>query len=115
MGRLRSNPNSKKEILNYQNYYQGEKGKYFDNSYPIYLEIGSGKGNFIIQNALTFKDINFIAYEKYPTVILKTLKKIKNLSEPISNLKIICDDAKNLLDYFTINSISKIFLNFSDP
>ena len=89
--------------------------KYFDNKNPLYVEIGMGKGLFIINNAIKYQNINYIGIEKYPTVILKAIKKTEVYENNFHNLKIICDDANNLKNWFKNKSVDKIFLNFSDP
>jgi len=90
----------------------GKWHSYFQNQNPIYLEIGMGKGKFIIEHARRNPHINFIGFEKEPTVICKALRKI---DDSINNLKIICDDAENLDKIFSEGEIERIFLNFSDP
>lgn len=91
------------------------KGRYkelFKNDNPIYIEIGMGKGNFIINNAIKYPDINFIGIEKYDSVIVRAIEKLDNLELP--NLKLIRLDANNILDIF-FKEIDLIYLNFSDP
>ena len=116
--RLRYNKNSK-AILESNKYfisYQCNKinlTNLFKNNYPCYLEIGAGKGNFIIENALRYPNINFIAIEKNATILAKAIKKIP--FEKINNLFFIQCDANKINDIFFENSFSKIFLNFSDP
>ena len=91
--------------------HKGLWHKLFGNDNPIYIEIGMGKGQFIINNALNYKDINFIGIEKYDSVIAKALKKVP---EGIDNLLMIRADALNIDDIF-YKEIDKIYLNFSDP
>lgn len=92
--------------------YKGNWNKLFGNSNPIYIEIGMGKGNFIIENAKKYKDINFIGIEKYDSVIVRAIQKSNELD--INNLKIIRVDA-NKLDQIFDKEIDTIYLNFSDP
>ena len=80
--RLR-NIKNKEEIINNSKYiiinpkeYKGKWKTVFNNDNPIYIEIGMGKGNFILKNALKYKDINFIGIEKFDTVIAKAIKKV---------------------------------------
>ncbi len=84
----------------------------FNNNNPIYLEIGMGKGDFIIEHAKTYPNINFIGLEKYPSVIIQAYDKANEQNIP--NLKLIPYDADKILEIFT-NEIDKIYLNFSDP
>lgn len=91
----------------------GNWGKLFGNDHPIYLEIGMGKGDFIIEHAKTYPDINFIGLEKYPSVLIQAYDKATPLG--LTNLKLVVFDATKLLDIFKENEINQIFLNFSDP
>ena len=116
--RLR-NVKGAKEIIESSNYvvlnYKEHKGKYnklFGNDNPIYIEIGMGKGKFIIDNALKYSNINFIGIEKYDSVVVRAVQKLDN--KDIPNLKIIRMDALEIADVFD-HEISKIYLNFSDP
>lgn len=90
------------------------KGKWkelFGNDNPIYIEMGMGKGQFIINNALKYPNINFIGIEKFDSVIVKALQKIP---EGLSNLYMIRGNALEIDDYFD-HEIDLIYLNFSDP
>ena len=115
--RLR-NVKNKEEILNSSQFliknpfeYCGKWNKLFGNNNPIYIEIGMGKGKFIIENALKYKNINFIGIEKYDSVVAKCLPKIDS---SIENLYIIRMDALNIDKVFK-NEVGRLYLNFSDP
>ena len=86
--------------------------KIFSNNNPINIEIGIGKGDFIIENALKYPNINFIGIEKYDSVIVRAIQKSNELE--LNNLKIIRMDAINLANIFS-KEIDTIYLNFSDP
>ena len=92
--------------------YKGKWKEYFGNDNPIYVEIGMGKGDFIIENAKRYKNINFIGIEKYDSVIVRAIQKSNELE--LDNLKIIRIDA-NKLDSIFEKEIDTIYLNFSDP
>lgn len=92
--------------------YKGKFNELFNNKNDIEIEIGMGKGDFIINKAISNPNINFIGIEKYPTVLLKAFKKLDNYK--LNNLKIICIDAKEIDEVFN-KEIKKIYLNFSDP
>lgn len=79
----------------------------------IYLEIGSGKGQFLLNMAIKFQDLYFIGIEKNVTCAGFTAKKL--VENEIKNAIIIQNDADNVLEYFNKKSIKTIFLNFSDP
>jgi len=92
--------------------YKGCWNKVFSNNNPIYIEIGMGKGDFIINNAIEFPDINFIGIEKYDSVIARAIQKSNELE--LTNLKLIRIDALNIEEVFD-KEIDKLYLNFSDP
>ena len=115
--RLRNVKN--KEILDKSPYIISEpfslKGRWkevFKNNNLIHLEIGMGKGQFLINMAINNPNINFIGIEKFDSVMVRTLEKIANYE--LNNIKVIKIDASDILDVFD-NEISKIYLNFSDP
>jgi len=78
-----------------------------------YLEIGCGKGKFVIENAERNPDVNYIAVEKVSDVVLLAAEKAK--AKDLKNVKFIIGDAKTLTEVFDENSIDLIYLNFSDP
>lgn len=92
--------------------YRGNYQKIFENNNPIHIEIGMGKGDFIIENAKKYPNINFIGIEKFDSVIVRAVQKLEN--EEIPNLKLIKIDANEIDDVFD-KEISVIYLNFSDP
>ncbi len=98
-------------ILDYEK-YKGNYKKIFGNDNPIYIEIGMGKGNFIIENAKRYPNINFIGIEKYDSVIVRAVEKLDDILLP--NLKLIRMDALNIESVFD-HEIDTIYLNFSDP
>lgn len=104
--------NSSSYLIKYPKEYKGKWQIFFANDNPIYLEIGMGKGDFIIENAKKYPNINFIGIEKYDSVIVRALQKLKN--EDLINLKLIRIDAK-FLDELFFHEIDRIYLNFSDP
>ena len=85
----------------------------FGISNPIYIEIGMGKGQFITTMAKNNPNINFIGIEKYSSVLLRAIQKVE--AEEIPNLRFLCIDAKEIVDFFGKEEIDKIYLNFSDP
>ena len=98
-------------VSDYQK-YKGNFKSIFGNNNKIEIEIGMGKGNFIIEKAKRNPDINFIGIEKYATVLVSAIKKLENVDLP--NLRIINIDANFIDDVFE-KEISKVYLNFSDP
>lgn len=102
------NPKDKELVLKNCDFYYTE----FDNNNPIHLEIGMGKGKFILEMALKYPNINFIGVEKYSSVASVAIKKI-NEYKP-NNLKILITDAIKLEEILS-QKIDTIYLNFSDP
>lgn len=103
--------NSKYIVLNPEE-YKGNWDKVFNNSNPIHIEIGMGKGKFILENALKNPNINYIGVEKYDSAISRAIKKIDE--NELTNLKLIRMDASDLNNVFD-KEIDVIYLNFSDP
>ena len=101
-----------KYIIENPEKYKGHFQELFGNSNEIHLEIGMGKGDFIISKAINNPHINFIGLEKYTSIVARALNKLENLRLP--NLRIINGDALNLNNIFD-KEISAIYLNFSDP
>lgn len=101
-----------KYYLNNPSEYKGKWRQLFNNSNPIYIEIGMGKGNFIIKNALNNPNINYIGIEMYDSVILRAIEKTNDLQ--LNNLYLIRMDARLIEDIFD-KEIDLIYLNFSDP
>lgn len=99
-------------LIETPNIYKGKYYEVFNNNNPIYIEIGMGKGNFIIENAKKYPDINFIGIEKYDSVIVRAVERLE--SEKIDNLRLIRMDANEIEDVFD-KEISLVYLNFSDP
>ena len=91
------------DIEKHQNFFAKE----------IYIEIGSGKGDFILGMSRLYPDINFIAIEKVESVAGVMAKKI--VDNDIKNVLIYPGDIVNLFSSLKDKSIGKIFLNFSDP
>jgi tRNA (guanine-N7-)-methyltransferase len=94
---------------------KGEWNKIFNNDHPLYIEIGMGKGRFIVDNALKYPGINFVGIEKYSSVLLRALQKLEKMDEVPSNLRFLCIDAKEITEYFNKGEVDRIYLNFSDP
>lgn len=87
--------------------------KVFGNDNPLYLEIGCGKGGFAIEFARQNPDINLIAVEKTPNVLVTGMEEQMKLRLP--NLKFCMGQAEYLDHLFHDGTIDRIFLNFSCP
>lgn len=91
--------------------YKGNFKSLFNNNNPLHIEIGMGKGDFIIGMARKYPNINFIGIEKFDSVIVRAIEK---LQEDIPNLKLIRMDATDIENVFC-KEVDTIYLNFSDP
>lgn len=100
--------------------HQGEEfhKDYFGNDGELYLEIGCGKGNFIIKKAMENPDRNYIAIEGQETVLLRALEKVRELEDKgvkLENLKFMLTFVHGMDELFQEGQLSGIYLNFSDP
>lgn len=93
--------------------YKGAWGKLFGSNRPLHIEVGMGKGRFIMELAARNPDINYVGIERYPSVLLRALQKRRSLE--LDNICFICIDAKTLGDIFAPGEVNRIYLNFSDP
>lgn len=92
------------------------KGKWhevFGNRNQIHIEIGMGKGQFLMALAKQHPEINYIGIEKYSSVLLRALEKQQE--EQLPNIKFIRMEAEYLPDVFAKDEVARIYLNFSDP
>ena len=104
---------AKKNVIQSGKDYKGKWNELFGNDNPIYLEIGMGKGDFIIEHARTNPNINYIGLEKFASVLIQASDKLND--EHLPNLYLLFVDAEELDEIFDENEISQIYLNFSDP
>ena len=92
---------------------RGHWAEIFGNHNPVYLEIGCGKGKFILTRAQQTPDANYIAVEGQANVILRAMEKAEEAS--LENLRLFIDFVNDLNDYFEKGELAGIYLNFSDP
>lgn len=101
-----------KYFINNPKEHKGNWNKLFGNNNPIHIEIGMGKGKFILEHALNNPNINYIGIEMYDSVILRAVEKTNELE--LNNLYLIRMDARLIEEIFD-KEIELIYLNFSDP
>ena len=92
--------------------------KVFPQNQPIHLEVGMGKGRFLMDMARLHPEINYVGVEMYDSVLLRALQKRERMEadgEKLDNLKFMCIDARILPDIFEKGEVQRIYLNFSDP
>lgn len=118
--RLRKKPWADKEfaindkMLDEAENLKGKWNEFFGNDNPIHIEIGCGKGQFITEMSLKNPNINYIAIERQKLVIVSALRKSREKCVG-NNLRFICIDVCNLLEYFEPNEIERLYINFCDP
>lgn len=92
---------------------KGRWSAVFGNENPIELEIGMGKGKFLMELAAKNADTNYVGVERYSSVLVMAIKKRKAAELP--NLWFLNADARELAEIFAQGEVEKIYLNFSDP
>lgn len=120
--RLRNIPGADDVINNHpiairnEKEHKGQWSQVFGNENPIHIEIGMGKGQFLLQLAKRNQDINYIGIERYSSVLLRATEKFDSDEyNELKNIRFICMDAFELPEVFALGEVDKIYLNFSDP
>lgn len=119
--RLRNIPGSKEAIAESAYVIQNPEKRrgcwqeVFGNQNPVQIEVGMGKGRFIMDMARLHPEVNYIGIEMYDSVLLRAVQKIEQLEEKLPNLYFIRTDARNLPEIFEKEEVDRIYLNFSDP
>ncbi len=117
--RLRNIPGSREAIgaseyvIPEESECAGKWRELFGNENPIHVEIGTGKGRFLMELAKVHPGISYVGIEKYSSVLLRAIQKMEE--EPLSNVRFIRMEAEHILRYFTKGEVDRIYLNFSDP
>ncbi|MCM1252421.1 MAG: tRNA (guanosine(46)-N7)-methyltransferase TrmB [Clostridium sp.] len=93
--------------------YKNRWWELFNNTQPVHIEIGMGKGRFITEMAKRNPDINYVGIEKYSSVLIRAVQKME--MEELPNLYFIRMDAEEITQVFGQAEVDKIYLNFSDP
>mgnify|MGYP005791483301 FL=1 len=117
--RLRNVPGAKETIIQSDfsiqepKTYRGKWKEEFKNENPIHIEIGMGKGKFILEMAERNLEINYIGIEMYSSVLVRAVEKTENFEG--ENLRLIRMDAEEIEEVFAPEEVDRIYLNFSDP
>ncbi len=118
--RLRHKPGAADQVKQNAHYVipnpSEQKGKWkevFQNDQPIHIEVGTGRGRFMVGMAQANPYINYIGIEKYTSVVSDALDKL--IEAEVPNLKLLNVDAQKLTDFFEDGEIDRVYLNFSDP
>lgn len=125
MSRLRNIPGAKEAVESSEWVIHDPKAQrgswkniFSDSSKPLHIEIGMGKGRFIMDMATLHPEINYIGIERYDSVLLRALQKMEERrvnGEELTNVRFLCIDAAEIADYFEMGEVDRIYLNFSDP
>lgn len=120
--RLRNIPRAKSTIEVHQDVikdaenWKGRWEKIFGNTAPIHIEIGMGKGRFLLQTAARNPDVNYIGIERYSSVLLRAIERHDTQEfQDLANVRFLCMDAHDLENIFARGEVDRIYLNFSDP
>ncbi|MFI3176841.1 MAG: tRNA (guanosine(46)-N7)-methyltransferase TrmB [Eubacteriales bacterium] len=100
-------------VVNHEEGLAGTWHERFGNNHPIHLEIGMGKGQFLVESARRNPNINYIGIERYSSVLYRAVQKVEG--EELENLRFLYVDAGKLLEVFARGEVHKIYLHFSDP
>ncbi len=86
---------------------------FFENDHPLRIEVGTGKGRFLMTMAEENPDINYLGIELYSSVLYRAVQKMEE--NPLPNLRFLCVHAERLCEIFAEDEVDRIYLNFSDP
>lgn len=107
-----------KEVVKNPESLYGHWNQEFQNERPLHIEIGMGKGQFLLTLAAENPQINYVGIERYSSVLLRAVEKFQELEaegKAPANIRFICMDANDLPTVFAPAEVSRIYLNFSDP
>ncbi|HHU6749436.1 TPA: tRNA (guanosine(46)-N7)-methyltransferase TrmB [Staphylococcus pseudintermedius] len=101
------------DIVDLEAVHAYQVSEWFEQQQPIHIEVGSGMGKFITTLAQQNPHINYVAIERDKNVMIRVLDKVREHN--LTNIKLLCNDAVILTDYFRQGEVERIYLNFSDP
>ncbi|MCQ2500967.1 MAG: tRNA (guanosine(46)-N7)-methyltransferase TrmB [Lachnospiraceae bacterium] len=119
--RLRNVPGSREAIaesrfvIQKPEEYRGKWKEVFVNDHPLHIEVGMGKGRFLMDLAAQNPEINYVGIEMYSSVLLRAVQKAEQDFNEMSNFRLIRMDARDLMAVFEKDEVQRIYLNFSDP
>lgn len=101
------------DIVDLEAVHAHQVSEWFEQQQSIHIEVGSGMGKFITTLAQQNPHINYVAIERDKNVMIRVLDKVREHN--LTNIKLLCNDAVILTDYFRQGEVDRIYLNFSDP
>lgn len=119
--RLRKKPWVAEAIKQYSNFvyenadnsFRGQWRNIFDNSAPLHVELGTGKGRFITEQAALHTNVNFVGIEAQLDVLFYAAQKAA--AKELTNIRLLVFDINNVLDIFDDHEIDRLYINFCDP
>jgi tRNA (guanine-N7-)-methyltransferase len=93
--------------------WKGKWHSFFKNDYPIHIEVGTGKGQFVSEMAKAHPETNYIGVELQTSVIVVALEKV--IEADVPNLCLFNQDVAHLLDFFEPGELARVYINFTDP
>ena len=118
--RLRNIPGAKEAVMESAFVVQrpqekkGGWAQVYPQTGPIHIEVGMGKGQFLMELARRNPQVNYLGIEMYDSVLLRALQRMAEIDE-LPNLLFMREDARLLPEIFRKGEVEKIYLNFSDP
>ena len=85
----------------------------FGNAAPVALEIGPGRGEFLVASALREPGRNFFAIEHSFSHARQLEARLRRAA--VGNARVIAGDARCLLEWIPPSSVSAVYVLFPDP
>ncbi len=113
--RLRKKPHTDEKLQNFTDFVtRGDVQPIKkDSTKELYVELGTGKGDFITQIAERNPQINFIGLEVEATCVLAAARKVREKN--LSNVRLIIFDVSNIAEIFSEHEVDRLYINFCDP
>ena len=112
--RLRKKPHTDEKLQNFSDFVtRGDVQPIKKDSRELYVELGTGKGDFITQIAERNPQINFVGLEVEATCVLAAARKVREKN--LSNVRLIVFDVENITEIFSEHEVDRLYINFCDP
>ena len=92
---------------------KGHWHEVFDRQAPLYVELGTGKGDFISKTAALHPEVNFIGIELQQDVLYYAAKKVKELG--LTNVRLMVFNIEQIENIFAEDEVDRFYINFCDP
>ncbi|MBR6712655.1 MAG: tRNA (guanosine(46)-N7)-methyltransferase TrmB [Selenomonadaceae bacterium] len=113
--RLRKKPHTDEKLKQFADFVTGGDVQSIikNSTRELYVELGTGKGDFITQIAERNPQINFIGLEVEATCVLAAARKVREHN--LSNVRLIVFDVANIAELFAEHEVDRLYINFCDP